>query len=74
MNYRDLTKPLKDLGCFFARQARGSHEIWQNSDNGAFTTIPNLGNKDIPQGTIARILRDLRIPPQAFRATSRKHP
>jgi predicted RNA binding protein YcfA (HicA-like mRNA interferase family) len=59
MTYRILTKKLHKLGCEIVRQAPGSHEIWWNPENKLFTTIPNLGSKDIPKGTLAAILRDL---------------
>ena len=59
MTYRILTKKLHKLGCELVRQAPGSHEIWWNPKNKLFTTIPNLGSKDIPKGTLAAILRGL---------------
>ncbi len=59
MTYRVLTRKLRRLGCEFLRQAPGSHEIWWNPQNRSFTTIPHHADKDIPQGTLAAILRDL---------------
>jgi predicted RNA binding protein YcfA (HicA-like mRNA interferase family) len=59
MTYRVLTRKLRRLGCEFLRQAPGSHEIWWNPQNRSFTTIPHHGDKDIPTGTLAAILRDL---------------
>jgi predicted RNA binding protein YcfA (HicA-like mRNA interferase family) len=61
MNYRELTKKLQKLRCEFVHQAPGSHEVWWNPQNRAFTTIPCHGSKDIPKGTVAAILRDLDI-------------
>ena len=37
MNYRKLTRRLRQLGCQFVRQAPGSHEIWWNPANKPFT-------------------------------------
>jgi predicted RNA binding protein YcfA (HicA-like mRNA interferase family) len=59
MTYRILAKKLSRLGCKLVRQAPGSHEIWWNTENKSFTIIPHRGNKDIPKGTLAAILRDL---------------
>lgn len=59
MTYRVLTRKLRRLGCEFLRQAPGSHEIWWNPQNRSFATIPHHAGKDIPQGTLAAILRDL---------------
>lgn len=54
-SYREIVRRLKQLGCVFVRQAAGSHEIWQNTNNNLYTTIPNhLG--DVPEGTLRAIL------------------
>ena len=58
MTYRILTKRLHKLGCEFARQGPGSHEIWWNPMNRRLTTIPR-GRGDIPTGTLGAILHDL---------------
>jgi len=59
MTYRLLARKVRRLGCEFVRQAPGSHEIWWNPGNRRLTTVPHRGNEDIPQGTLAAILRDL---------------
>ncbi|MDE0823441.1 MAG: type II toxin-antitoxin system HicA family toxin [Dehalococcoidia bacterium] len=41
LNYRELTRRLRRLGCEFDRTARGDHEIWINPVNRQRTTIPN---------------------------------
>jgi predicted RNA binding protein YcfA (HicA-like mRNA interferase family) len=64
MTYRALVKKLRRLGCQFVRQAPGSHEIWWNPENCSFATVPYHGGKDIPQGTLAAILRDLGLSKQ----------
>jgi len=59
MTFRQLTQRLARLGYQYYRQATGSHEIWWHPQTGRRTTIPNHGSKDIPKGTLAKILRDL---------------
>ncbi|MCY3657291.1 MAG: type II toxin-antitoxin system HicA family toxin [Chloroflexota bacterium] len=66
MRYRELTRKLRALGCEFDRQSRGSHEIWRNPSNGARTTIPNWGGRDLRTGTVRGILRDLRLDRRVF--------
>ena len=66
MTYRALARKLRALGCEFDRQSRGSHEIWRNPANGARTTIPNWGGKDLRAGTIRTIVRDLGVDRGAF--------
>ena len=66
MNYRQVTRKLKTLGCEFDRQGRGSHEIWVNPDNDEETTVPNWGSKDLKPGTVSKILRDLEIDRRDF--------
>ncbi len=66
MTYRDLTRKLRRLGCEFVRQAAGSHEIWWRPTLRRFTTVPRHGSRDIPNGTLRAILRDLAIAPKDF--------
>ena len=66
MNYRDLTRKLRRLGCDFDRSAKGDHEIRINTETRARTTIPNWRGKDLKAGTIAAILRDLGISRREF--------
>ncbi len=37
--YAKTTKHLKEHGCSFVRQAKGSHEIWQNAEGTHFTLV-----------------------------------
>ena len=60
-SYRELTKVAKKLGFSFARQAKGSHEIWRRESDGKQTTIPNHGKKAIKRRTFKAILDDLGI-------------
>ncbi|MFH1140105.1 MAG: type II toxin-antitoxin system HicA family toxin [Chloroflexota bacterium] len=66
MNYRELTRKLRRLGCEFDRRARGDHEIWINNSTHARTTIPNWGSQDLRPGTISAVLRDLGISREEF--------
>jgi len=66
VNYRELTRRLKDLGCVLDRTAKGSHEIWINTQTKARTTIPNWGSHDLKPGTISGILRDLGLKKEDF--------
>ncbi|NQW23327.1 MAG: type II toxin-antitoxin system HicA family toxin [SAR202 cluster bacterium] len=47
MNYRELTRKLRRLGCALDRTARGDHEIWINPANRQRTTNPNWGSRDL---------------------------
>ncbi len=61
MTYRELARKLTRLGCFFERQAGGSHEIWVNPANNRETTVPRHANRDLATGTVHGIRRDLGI-------------
>jgi predicted RNA binding protein YcfA (HicA-like mRNA interferase family) len=74
MNYRQLTKRLRQLGCEFVRQAPGSHEVWWNPANRKFTVIPRHEGRDIPTGTLRAILRQLDIPLALFHERHKKSP
>ena len=66
MNYRELTRKLRRLGCEFDRQGRGDHEIWLKPNTRMRTTIPNWQGRDMRIGTIRAILRDLDISKEDF--------
>lgn len=66
MNYRELTRKLRNLGCQFARQGRGDHEIWANDNTQSITSIPNWRGRDLKPGTIRAIIRDLGISKDDF--------
>jgi predicted RNA binding protein YcfA (HicA-like mRNA interferase family) len=65
--YREIVRRMKASGCEFVRHAAGSHEIWQNTENRRYTTIPNHPG-DLPEGTLHAILRQAGIPPEDFLA------
>jgi predicted RNA binding protein YcfA (HicA-like mRNA interferase family) len=41
VTYAELTRKLRELGCVFKRQAKGSHEIWHNPRVNRSTVVPN---------------------------------
>jgi predicted RNA binding protein YcfA (HicA-like mRNA interferase family) len=59
MRYKELTKKLKRLGCEYARQAAGSHEVWKNPRTNGAAVIPRHGNQEIATGTLHKILKEL---------------
>ena len=61
MEYRKLTRRLRQLGCEFVRQAPDSHEVWWNPINYKFTVIPRPGGRDLPSDTLRAIVRQLGI-------------
>ena len=63
--YRQITKKLKKFGFKFNRQVAGSHEIWYNSSNDRYTTIPNHPG-DMPEGTLRVILKQADISADNF--------
>jgi mRNA interferase HicA len=67
MNYKELTKKLRSFGCYeIPRRGGGSHRKWINPASGRGTVIPDWGNRDLKQGTIMGILRQLRIEREDF--------
>jgi len=62
MNYKELAKRLRALGCHeVPRRGGGSHRKWLNPTTGRGTVIPDWGNKDLKEGTIRGILKQLAI-------------
>lgn len=56
--YRRLTAILKEAGCYFLRQGKGSHEIWFSPITGrAFSVPENIKLKTTAMG----ILKDAGI-------------
>ena len=66
MTYGELRRKLESLGCWYYRQADGSHEMWINPINGRRSPIARHGNRDIPTGTLHQIRRNLGISGEAF--------
>lgn len=61
MNYRQLTRKLRQMGWEKYHPAAGSHEIWWQRESGLRTVISNHGKVDIPTGTLRAIARDIGI-------------
>lgn len=53
----DVIRKLRKAGFVFDRHAKGSHEIWYNSDTRRRTVVPNHPGKDIPKGTLRAIIQ-----------------
>ena len=54
MSYtRDVKKILKANGCWFVRQGRGDHEIWESPINGKrFTVDGKIMSRHTANGTL----------------------
>ena len=62
MKYREIVKRLKALGCYeIKRKGKGSHRKWINPVAKKGTVIPDWGSKDLKQGTLKAILKQLEI-------------
>ena len=57
MKASELIRLLKNNGFRFDRQAKGSHEIWVNDKTSKTTVVPNHGSKEVPTGTLNKILK-----------------
>jgi mRNA interferase HicA len=62
VNYKELSRRLRDLGCQeIPRRRGGSHRKWFNPDCGRGTVVPDWGGKDLKLGTLRGVLRQLGI-------------
>lgn len=52
--YRDLTRMLRDQGCTFVRQGKGSHEIWFSPVTRQHFAVPSNINKPATANAILR--------------------
>jgi mRNA interferase HicA len=67
VNYKEITKTLTTLGCHeIPRRGKGSHRKWINPATGEGTVIPDWGSKDLKEGTINAILKQLGIKREDF--------
>jgi predicted RNA binding protein YcfA (HicA-like mRNA interferase family) len=67
--HREVVRRLRRLGFELARQAAGSHEIWQNKGTGRITTISKHLSKhpgDMPEGTLKAILKQADVSTEEF--------
>ena len=73
MKYRELVKRLKALGCQeIKRRGKGSHRKWINPASGKGTVIPDWGSKDLKEGTLKAILKQLEIDSEKWGIVIRK--
>ena len=67
MKYREFAKRLKAQGCYeIKRRGKGSHRKWINPASGKGTVIPDWGGKDLKEGTLKAILKQLEIDPESI--------
>ncbi len=52
----DVIRKLRKAGFVFDRHAKGSHELWYNSQTRRRTVVPNHPGKDVPKGTLRAII------------------
>ncbi len=57
LNARKVIRKLRKAGFVFDRQAKGSHEIWYNSETRRRTTVPNHPGTTIAKGTLRAIIK-----------------
>lgn len=61
MKTNEFIRLLKKHGCFFVRQAAGSHEVWKSSITGNEFVVPNHPAKEIGTGLANKILKQAGI-------------
>ena len=66
MNYQELARRLRELGCEERRQTKGSHRIWHNPATDQVASAPDWGAKDLAPGTVRSIIRQLGISREEF--------
>ena len=62
MNYREVTKKLRNLGCVeLGRKGGGSHRKWYNPTKNpiVIVSVPDWGSKDLKTGTLRSIVKNL---------------
>ena len=53
--YKDLVKELTQIGFYYVRQAKGSHEQWYNAETNVSVTIPrNLNSRHTANGILKK--------------------
>lgn len=67
MKYREVVRRLRRLGCEESgTRVSGSHRKWYNPTTGGIATVPDWGAKDIKDGTLHAIVKDLGLDWQEF--------
>ena len=70
MNYREVTRRLRALGCQeLPRRGGGSHKKWFNPATQRVTVLPDWGGRDLKIGTIRAAVKQLGIDWSAFEAS-----
>lgn len=64
----ELISALEQAGFSIHRQSRGSHIMMTHSD-GRMTIVPNHKGRDVPNGTLMAILRDIGLSKEDFVAS-----
>jgi len=67
LNSNDFINILKSHGFIFDRQAKGSHEIWFNSNTRKRVVVPAHGSKDLPKPTLRKMIKQSGVDPSIFR-------
>ena len=63
---REVVRALERAGFEFLRQ-RGSHSVLINRETRQTVPVPVHGSKDLPSGTLRRIIRDVGLTVEDFR-------
>jgi len=66
MNSSELIRKIKKAGFVFDRHAKGSHEIWFHPTYKKRTVIPHHPGKEIPQGILRAIIRQIGLSKKSF--------
>jgi predicted RNA binding protein YcfA (HicA-like mRNA interferase family) len=67
MTYREAVRRLTSLGCEeIPRRGGGSHRKWLNPREQRVAVLPDWGGKDLKQGTLRAVVRQLGIEWQDF--------
>ncbi|MBI2944932.1 MAG: type II toxin-antitoxin system HicA family toxin [Candidatus Wallbacteria bacterium] len=60
MRYREVARKLTKVGCQeIPRKSGGSHRKWKNASSGMTATVPDWGSKDLKEGTVRAVARQL---------------
>ena len=67
MTYREVVQRLRQLGCTeLPRRGGGSHRKWYNPATERVTVIPDWGGKDLRNGTLRAVVKQLGLSWQKF--------
>ena len=67
MTYREVVQRLRQLGCTeLPRRGGGSHRKWYNPATERVTVIPDWGGKDLWNGTLRTVVKQLGLSWQEF--------